>query len=49
MQPLLATASITDEVLGTPNAKMNEELAPGGPRLFTPWLALQDRESAADD
>src|SRR6185369_11300681 len=26
MQPLLATASVTGEVLGTPNAKMKEEL-----------------------
>ena len=43
MQPLLATASVTGEVLGTPNAKMKEELAKGGPILYTPWIALQDR------
>src|SRR6184192_1236940 len=46
MQPLLATASVTGEVLGTPNAKMKEELAKGGPILFTPWMALQDQELA---
>ena len=39
----MATASVTGEVLGTPNAKMKEELAKGGPILYTPWIALQDR------
>ena len=38
MEPLMATASVTGEVLGTPNAKMRELLAQGGPTLFTPWL-----------
>ena len=42
MEPLMATASVTGEVLGSPNGKMKEELAKGGPRLFTPWIALQD-------
>lgn len=46
MEPLMATASFTGEVLGTPNAKMNQELAKGGPKLFTPWIALQDHDSA---
>ena len=46
MAPLMATASVTGEVLGTPNAKMKEELAKGGPILFTPWIALQDQEVA---
>ena len=40
MAPLMATASVTGEVLGTPNVKMKEELAKGGPTLFTPWIAL---------
>ena len=44
MEPILATASVTGEVLGTPNAKMKELLRKGGPKLFTPWLALQDQE-----
>ena len=44
MEPILATASVTGEVLGTPNAKMNEQLGKGGPKLFTPWMALQDQE-----
>ena len=46
MEPIMATASVTGEVLGTPNAKMKELLAKGGPKLFTPWMALQDQELA---
>src|ERR1043165_9731023 len=42
MAPLMATASVTGEVLGTPNAKMREMLKSGVPKLFTPWMALQD-------
>ena len=48
MAPILATASVTGEVLGTPNAKMKELLGKGGPKLFTPWMALQDQELAED-
>jgi quinol monooxygenase YgiN len=44
MKPIMATASVTGEVLGTPNAKMKEMLTGGDPKLFTPWLALQDPE-----
>jgi hypothetical protein len=29
-------------VLGTPNAKMKELPGTGEPKLFTPWIALQD-------
>ena len=39
MAPLLATASVTGELLGTPNAKMKEQLGEGEPKLFTPWMA----------
>jgi quinol monooxygenase YgiN len=42
MEPIMATASVTGEVLGTPNAKMKAALGEGEPKLFTPWLALQD-------
>jgi quinol monooxygenase YgiN len=50
MEQIMATASVTGELLGTPNAKMNEQLrkfGERGPKLFTPWLALQDQEVAA--
>ena len=46
MEPILATASVTGEVLGTPNAKMKEQLGKGGPKLFTPWIALEDHALA---
>ena len=49
MEPIMATASVTGEVLGTPNAKMKEQLRKGGPKLFTPWMALQDQELAQED
>ena len=48
MEAIMATASVTGEVLGTPNAKMKKELAKGGPTLFTPWLSLQDQEVVKD-
>ena len=46
MTPIMATATVTGEVLGTPNAKMKEQLGGGQPKLFTPWLALSDPEAA---
>ena len=46
MEPILATASVTGEVLGTPNAKMKQQLGKGEPKLFTPWIALQDQPAA---
>ena len=49
MEPLMATASVTGEVLGMPNAKMKELLAQGGPMLFTPWMALQDHELVEEE
>jgi quinol monooxygenase YgiN len=48
MEPIMATASVTGEVLGTPNAKMKEEFAKGGPRLFTPWRAMEDEPAPAE-
>jgi quinol monooxygenase YgiN len=40
MEPLLATATLTGEVLATPNDKL--QLGDGEPKLFVPWMALQD-------
>lgn len=43
MAPIMATATVTGEVLGTPNARMREALAGGEePRLFTPWLTMAE-------
>jgi hypothetical protein len=49
MAPLMVTATFTGEVLGTPNAEIRENLSKGGPKLFTPWMALQDQELAAEE
>jgi len=40
MEPIMATASVTGELLGTPNAKMRQQLAEAGVKLFTPWMAM---------
>jgi hypothetical protein len=48
MAPLMATATITGEVLGTPNAEMRRNLTGDQPKLVTPWMALQDEPAAAD-
>jgi quinol monooxygenase YgiN len=39
MEPLMATATVTGEILGTPNETMRAQLGDGEPRLFTPWMA----------
>src|SRR5437868_14262566 len=44
MAPLMQTATVTGELLGTPNAQMKAQLGKGEPKLFTPWMALQDQE-----
>ena len=38
MEPLMATATVTGEVLGTPNETMRANLGDGEPKLFTPWM-----------
>ena len=43
MQPLMATATITGELLGTPNETMRKNLTGDQPKLFMPWLALSDQ------
>ena len=47
MAPIMATATVTGEVLGTPNAEMREKLAEGGPRLFSPWMAMDEELEGA--
>ena len=42
LEPLMATATVTGEVLGTPNETMRAQLADGEPKLFTPWMAAHD-------
>jgi quinol monooxygenase YgiN len=40
MEPLLATATVTGELLGRRSPKM--QLGKGGPKLYTPWSVFQD-------
>lgn len=42
MEPLLATATVTGELLGTPNETMRAQLGDGEPKLFTPWMAFDE-------
>ena len=44
MAPIMATASVTGELLGMPNATMRKQIGNGPPNVFTPWMALQDQE-----
>jgi hypothetical protein len=38
----MATATVTGEVLGTPNETMRAHLGDGEPKLFTPWMAAHE-------
>ena len=42
MEPLFATATVTGEVLGTPNETMRAQLGGAEPKLFTPWMTAHD-------
>lgn len=48
MAPLLATATITGELLGTPNDEMRKNLTGDQPKLLTPWMAMQDEPAASE-
>jgi hypothetical protein len=41
----METATFTGEVLGMPSPKM--QLGKGEPRLFTPWLVLEEDAGAS--
>ena len=40
MEPILATGSVSGELLGEPSAELRANLANGPVRLFTPFLSL---------
>ena len=42
MEPLMATGTITGEVLGTPNETMQAQLGGDEPKLFRPWMAAHE-------
>jgi quinol monooxygenase YgiN len=41
MEPIMETASVTGEVLGTPNEQMREQLKQGVPKLYEPWMTME--------
>lgn len=42
MEPLMTTATIVGEVLGTPNERMRAQLSGDQPQLFTPWMTAHE-------
>jgi hypothetical protein len=46
MAPIMATATVTGEVLGTPNAEMRKNLTGDQPKLFTPWMTMDEAAPA---
>ena len=42
MEPIMKTATVTGELLGTPNAQIRANLAYGGPTLYTPWMTMDE-------
>jgi hypothetical protein len=38
---IMATATVTGEVRGTPNAEMRRNLTGDQPKLFTPWMTME--------
>lgn len=48
MGPLMETATVTGELLGTPSAQIRANLTGDQPRLFEPWLALDEVQSQAE-
>ena len=42
MAPLMETATITGELLGTPNDQIRKNLTGDQPKLYEPWLTIND-------
>jgi quinol monooxygenase YgiN len=50
LEPLLETATVTGELLGTPNKKLREQLekfGERGPKHFTPWASQESDSTVA--
>ena len=43
MAPLMETATITGELLGTPNEQIRNRLTGDQPKLFEPWMTMDER------
>jgi hypothetical protein len=42
MAPLMETATITGELLGDPNDQIRANLTADQPKLYEPWLTIND-------
>jgi quinol monooxygenase YgiN len=42
MAPLMETATVTGELLGTPNEQIRKNLTGDQPKLYEPWLTIND-------
>jgi hypothetical protein len=42
MAPLMETATVTGELLGTPNAQIRANLTGDQPKLFEPWMTIDE-------
>ena len=47
MAPLMETATITGELLGTPNDQIRKNLAGDQPKLFIPWMAMDEEPAGS--
>jgi len=47
-EQILATATVTGEVLGEPSAELKESLADGPVQLFTPFKSMKESEMGDD-
>jgi quinol monooxygenase YgiN len=47
MEPLMQTATITGELLGTPSEQIRRNLTGDQPKLFTPWLTMVEDPARA--
>jgi quinol monooxygenase YgiN len=44
MEPLMGTATVTGELLGTPNDTMKKLLGTGEPKLYLPWMSAHETD-----
>jgi quinol monooxygenase YgiN len=42
MAPIMETATITGELLGTPNEQIRKNLTGDQPKLFEPWITMDE-------
>ena len=48
MAPLMQTATVTGALLGTPNDQIRRNLTGDQPKLFEPWMTIDEDPATAD-